>query len=256
MGTAAYADKAATPPPRVTTAPLEQPRQCVGLRALEAGQHGNQVSQHSRRDMCLVAEQEPVSAKSTALRTPGSDDRVGRALPRPPRAPAPPGEAGTPPIDRSLPRSHTSSHDSTRSAPPLAAGTRGRPARQPGVSALASRHVPRGESRTSLGQIDSTEDTRIGRPSWESAPTTSAGACSARWSRDAADRSVATAFSYKQPRFDAVGAAAGCWCRTHAAVLQPSRTTSPGLFGVGTRRVVPGSLAWRPDRSLRCEVEA
>ena len=43
--------------------------------------------------------------------------RVGRALPRHPRAPAPPGEAGTRPIDRSLPRSHVSSHDSTRSAP-------------------------------------------------------------------------------------------------------------------------------------------
>ena len=32
------------------------------------------------------------------------------------------GEAGTPPIDRALPRSHASSHDSTRSAPPVAAG--------------------------------------------------------------------------------------------------------------------------------------
>ena len=36
-------------------------------------------------------------------------------------APAPPGEAGTAPIDRALPRSHASSHDSTRSAPPVAA---------------------------------------------------------------------------------------------------------------------------------------
>jgi hypothetical protein len=47
--------------------------------------------------------------------------RVGIALPRPPRVPASPGEQGTPPIDRALPRAHASSHDSTRSAPPLAA---------------------------------------------------------------------------------------------------------------------------------------
>ena len=37
--------------------------------------------------------------------------------------------------------------------------------------------------------------------SWESAPTTSAGACSSRRSRDTPDRSGATAFSWKQPRF-------------------------------------------------------
>ena len=39
------------------------------------------------------------------------------------------------------------------------------------------------------------------RTSWESAPTTSAGACSSRRSRDTPDRSGAAAFSWKQPRF-------------------------------------------------------
>jgi hypothetical protein len=41
--------------------------------------------------------------------------------------------------------------------------------------------------------------------------------------RDAADRSGAAAFSCKQPRFDAVGAAAGCCCRTHGGATDRLR---------------------------------
>ena len=71
--------------------------------------------------------------------------RAGRALARPPRAPAPPGEAGTPPIDRALPRSHVSSHDSTRSAPPLAAavGHMGHADARPGAAALTKAELSR-----------------------------------------------------------------------------------------------------------------
>ena len=71
--------------------------------------------------------------------------RVGRALPRPPRARAPPGEAGTPPVDRAPPRSRASSHDSTRSAPPLAA-----PVGQHGPRRAAS---PRGRLRRRTGLL-------------------------------------------------------------------------------------------------------
>ena len=69
-------------------------------------------------------------------------------------------------------------------------------------------------ARPGVAEAGGDPDSLPVRTSWESAPTTSAGACSARRSRDTADRSGATAFSCKQPRFDAGGAAAGCCCRT------------------------------------------
>jgi hypothetical protein len=80
--------------------------------------------------------------------------RDGRALPRPPRAPAPPGEAGTPPSDRALPRSHASSHDSTRSAPPLAAavGTISAATQPRAAVPLWSESGRRGASRSPLAR--------------------------------------------------------------------------------------------------------
>jgi hypothetical protein len=91
--------------------------------------------------------------------------RVGRALPRPPRAPALRGEAVTPPIDRALPRFHASGHDSTRSAPPLAAAVgHRRPRRRyhQRIPARARRQVSRAPSLATCSSPNS-------RPSGSSA---------------------------------------------------------------------------------------
>ena len=125
--------------------------------------------------------------------------RIGRALPRPPRAPAPPGEAGTPPIDRALPRSHASSHDSTRSAPP--------------VAAAVGQRQPRDGQRARRQGLGWTRTAQVGlRRRWgfeavlSSLPTAAVAmvTASCRWTspaRASADRTLAAYSGHGLPTF-------------------------------------------------------
>ena len=93
---------------------------CLGHRLRQRGaqilpgenSHGWSAPEGGR-GACSAA----ASGSHLGRRSGARSGRVVSALPRPPRAPAPPGEAETPPIDRSLPRFHASSHDSRRLSP-------------------------------------------------------------------------------------------------------------------------------------------